>query len=60
MEALHIVNSLLLNIKNLPGKVTSRRIVVIECDDWGGINAFKEAYADLCARGLVNIKDRYS
>jgi hypothetical protein len=29
--------NLVLNLKNIPGWHTSRKIVVIECDDWGGI-----------------------
>lgn len=34
---LSLKHSILLNVKNIPGHHTARKIVVIECDDWGGI-----------------------
>ena len=56
-----IRDQLLLNLTKYTGNNTGRKIVVFECDDWGGIRMpSKTAYADLLARGLVNIKDRYS
>ncbi len=51
---------LVLNIKNIPGRSTSRKIVVIECDDWGGIRMpSKEVYKILHKKGIVSDKDRY-
>ena len=42
-----------LNIKNIPGWRTRRKIVVIECDDWGGIRMpSKSVYETLTERGL--------
>jgi hypothetical protein len=28
---------LVINLKNIPGPNIKRKVVVIECDDWGGI-----------------------
>ena len=48
-----VVDNLLLNLKNLPGWTSSRRIIIIECDDWGGINMPSlETYERLVAAGL--------
>ncbi len=41
------------NIKNIPGWRTKRKIVVIECDDWGSIRMpSKEVYDELLKKGL--------
>ncbi|MDT8402403.1 MAG: hypothetical protein RQ743_11965 [Bacteroidales bacterium] len=41
------------NIKNIPGWHTRRKIVIIECDDWGGTRMpSKEVYELLTAKGL--------
>ena len=32
-----ISNQIILNLKNIPGKSFQRKIVLFECDDWGGI-----------------------
>ncbi len=41
------------NIKNIPGWRTTRKIVVIECDDWGSIRMpSKEVHDDLLKKGL--------
>jgi hypothetical protein len=41
------------NIKNIPGWHTSRKIVIIECDDWGSINMpSMEVYERLVSAGI--------
>ena len=41
------------NIKNIPGWRTTRKIVVIECDDWGGIRMpSRKVYDKLISSGL--------
>jgi hypothetical protein len=53
-----IFYNFLQNIKNIPGWTTKRKIVVIECDDWGSINMpSNEAYSRLLAAGL-NVGNR--
>lgn len=42
------------NIKNIPGWHTTKKIVTIECDDWGGINMpSNEVYDRLVIDGLA-------
>jgi glycosyltransferase involved in cell wall biosynthesis len=46
-------NSIFLNVKNIPGWRTSRKLVVIECDDWGSIRMpSATAYMSLINSGL--------
>lgn len=41
------------NLKNIPGWQTDRKVVIIECDDWGGIRMpSKEVYTSLTVKGL--------
>ena len=41
------------NLKNIPGWRTNRKIVIIECDDWGSIRMpSKEVYENLYKKGL--------
>lgn len=48
-----IKNELLLNLKNIPGWRTDRKVIIIECDDWGGIRMpSKEVYDKLYISGL--------
>jgi hypothetical protein len=48
------------NLINIPGWRTSKKIVVIESDDWGTIRMpSKEVYNQLLARGLQPDKDPY-
>ena len=48
-----IRQNILLNIKNIPGWRTDRKIVVIECDDWGGIRMpSRNVFNHLVGRGL--------
>jgi len=50
------------NIKNIPGWRTDRKIVVIECDDWGGIRMpSRKVYDKLISNGfkLPGWFDRY-
>ena len=52
--------NLILNLKNIPGWHTSRKIAVIECDDWGGIRIpSKEVYEKLLKAGLPMIKGNF-
>jgi hypothetical protein len=45
---------LLLDLKNIPGKRIKRKIVVIECDDWGSIRMpSKQVYNKLCEAGII-------
>lgn len=53
--------TLLLHFKNIPGKGTPRKIVVIECDDWGSIYMpSKEVYKELLQAGFPVDKSRYT
>jgi|WetSurMetagenome_2_1015567.scaffolds.fasta_scaffold00011_17 hypothetical protein len=57
----HIKYSLLLNLKNIPGWRTNRKIVVIECDDWGGIRMpSKEVFDHLLKEGVPVSSNRYN
>jgi hypothetical protein len=48
-----VKQNLISNIKNFPGWRTNRKIVLIECDDWGGIRMpSKNVYDNLSRRGL--------
>ena len=53
--------SLISTFKNLPGKGVGKKVVVIECDDWGsrGVPSV-EAYQKLKAAGLPMDSSRYS
>lgn len=59
MSLSKLKNSLLLNIKNLPGPRTIRKILVFECDDWGSIRMPSERVnKTLTAKGY-NLNNRY-
>lgn len=61
MSNLNLVNKLLLNIKNIPGPGTRRKILVLECDDWGSIRMpDKETRTVLLNKGLINSEDKYA
>jgi hypothetical protein len=45
------------NIKNIPGWRTNRRIVVMECDDWGGIRMPSAEARDAMIKKGLNISD---
>lgn len=48
-----IAYNLVLNLKNIPGWRTKRKLLVIECDDWGGIRIpSKEVYEKLKEDGI--------
>lgn len=54
------IESAVINIKNIPGWRTKRKIVVIECDDWGSIRIpNKEVYRELLGRGVPLTRSRY-
>jgi hypothetical protein len=56
----NIYRDLILNIKNFPGRSAPRKIVTIECDDWGGIRIpSKEVYGKLLKAGLPVDTCRY-
>lgn len=60
MSRLSANSYFILNLKNLLGKKTWRKIVVIECDDWGGIRMpSREVYKILLQKGIINDQDRY-
>lgn len=60
MSYSQIKSSLLLNLKNLPGRRTTRKIVVIECDDWGGIRMpSKRTYDILLNAGISVNQSRF-
>ena len=49
------------NLKNIPGWRTDRKVVIIECDDWGGIRMpTKAAYHKLLSAGISVDKSRYN
>ncbi|WAC40200.1 hypothetical protein [Pedobacter sp. SL55] len=56
-----IKRSLISTFRNLPGKSVGKKIVVIECDDWGsrGVPSI-EAYQKLKAAGLPMDSSRYA
>ena len=56
----NLYQSLILNFKNLPGWRTPRKIVIIECDDWGSIRVpSPEIYNHLQKAGLSVDKSRF-
>jgi hypothetical protein len=60
MSMSNVKTELINNLKNIPGRSIPRKIVVIECDDWGGIRTpSAEVYRQLVNRGLVDEKCRY-
>lgn len=55
------LNKIKRNISNIPGWCTSRKIVVIESDDWGSIRMpSKEAFQILSNKGLMSDKSHYN
>jgi hypothetical protein len=52
--------NIILNLKNIPGKRIKRKLVVIECDDWGGIRMPSRDVYDLMLRSDIPIPDRWS
>lgn len=56
-----IKRSLISTFRNIPGKGVKKKVVVIECDDWGGIGVPSvEAYQSLKKAGLPMDSSRYS
>jgi hypothetical protein len=54
-------NSIIRNAKNIPGWRTSRKILVFECDDWGGIRMpSRQVYEKLAAGGLNVATSRFN
>ena len=52
--------SIILNLKNIPGKRVNRKFVVIECDDWGGIRMpSKQVYYKML-KADIQIPDYWS
>lgn len=55
-----IKRSLISIARNIPGKSIGKKVVVIECDDWGGIGMpSKETYLKLLDAGLSINENRY-
>ncbi len=51
----------IVNLKNIPGPTVNKKIVVLECDDYGGIRMpSAEAYKKMVAAGVDISKTRYS
>ena len=49
------------NLKNIPGWRSTRKLVIIECDDWGGIRMpSKKTYDQLISCGLKVNTGRYN
>jgi len=58
---LSIKQILKLNIKNIPGWTTKRKIVVLECDDWGSIRMpSRQVYDKLLGAGIPVDKNRFN
>lgn len=56
-----IRESVILNLKNIPGWSTRRKIIVIECDDWGSIRMpSRDAFNKMRSRGLNVDNNRFS
>ena len=56
-----IKRALISTFRNIPGKGVGKKVVVIECDDWGGIGVPSvEAYQSLKKAGLSMDSSRYS
>nr|WP_321409461.1 hypothetical protein [uncultured Carboxylicivirga sp.] len=53
----HLVN----NLKNMPGWRTNRKLIIIECDDWGGIRMpSKAVFDELNNKGLPVNTSRFN
>ncbi len=53
--------SLILNLKNIPGSKVKGKIVVIECDDWGGIRMpSSKVYTTLLNAGIPVNNNRFN
>jgi len=56
-----IKQSLLRNLKNIPGWSINKKIVVIECDDWGSIRMpSKQVYEKLLSAGIPVDSERFT
>lgn len=56
-----IKENIVINLKNIPGWSTKRKIVIIECDDWGGIRIpSKSVYDILYSKGLNVATSRFN
>lgn len=53
--------TLLINLKNLQGKRSKRKLVVIECDDWGSIRMpSREVYIKMLEENIPIVKNRFN
>lgn len=56
-----VKQNIIVNLKNIPGWRTDRKIVIIECDDWGGIRMpSKEVYDTLYGMGMNIATSRFN
>jgi hypothetical protein len=61
MDISKIKYNVILNAKNIPGRSIKRKIVVIECDDWGSIRMpSSTVYKRLLNAGIPVDKHRYN
>ncbi len=61
MRATGLFRSITSNLKNLPGWRTARKIVIIECDDWGSIRMpSKSDYDEMVSAGLNVTRGRFN
>ncbi len=59
--AFSIKHNIISNIKNIPGWRTSRKFLIIECDDWGGIRMpSKSAFSKMVSAGLKLNNGKYN
>jgi hypothetical protein len=56
----NLKNTIRINIKNIPGKRTRRKFLVIECDDWGGIRMPSKEVYDKLLKANISIPDEWS
>lgn len=52
--------NIFLNLKNIPGRRINGKVLVIECDDWGGIRMpSKKTYTELLRAGIPVDRSRF-
>jgi hypothetical protein len=60
MPLSQLKSSLINNLKNIPGPSSRRKLVVFECDDWGGIRTPSlDVYKKMESLGMVRSDCRY-
>jgi hypothetical protein len=60
MPPIGLYQNIIIDLKNIPGWRTSRKIIIVECDDWGGIRVpSRDVYQELLKAGLPIDKSRF-